>query len=318
MAPTVGRGRNGRQPIRLTLAFGDRPDADSGGMWRVWIAAALLAGVGFTAGSARADAATERCVTAHAEAQRRRIAGRLVSARTELLVCAQSECPDLIANDCGVWLSEVESSLSSLVFAVAGTGGRDLVDVKVFANDRLLTDRTDGRALTLDPGRYVFRFEADGYTPLNMDVSIRQSEKNRILRAELRPTASAAARSEREAPTPADDGGQIPVATYVLGGAALVGLGAFTYFAVSGKNRLDELTESCGPDDCTERQVEGGKTQYVAADIALGVGVASAIAAVVVYFAASDDDSTAPAESSTRIDAALGEGRAYLQLTSHY
>ena len=64
--------------------------------------------------------------------------------------------------------------------------------------------------------------------------------------------------------------------------------------------------------------MEGGKTQYVAADIALGVGVASAIAAVVVYFAASDDDSTAPAESSTRIDAALGEGRAYLQLTSHY
>lgn len=239
-----------------------------------------------------------------------------MDARAQLLICAQSECPDLIANDCGVWLPEVEASLSSLVFAVAGTGGRDLVDVRVFANDRLVTDRTDGRALTLDPGRYVFRFEADGYTPLNMDVSILQSEKNRILRAELRPVASTRAAPERS--EAARTGGGVPVATWVLGGTALVGLGAFTYLAVSGKDRLDALMASCGPDNCTERQVESGKTQYIAADIALGVGVASAIAAVVVLFAAGGGDPDAPAEPSARVDAVVGAGHAYLQLTSRY
>jgi hypothetical protein len=287
-------------------------------MWRVWIAAVLVAGSGFAARPARAETAPERCVTAHADAQRLRIAGRLMDARARLLTCAQSECPDLIANDCGVWLTEVESSLSSLVFAVAGTGGRDLVDVRVFANDRLLTDRTDGRALTLDPGRYVFRFEAEGYTPLNMDVSILQSEKNRILRAELRPLAGASPAPESREVAGADESGGVPVATYVLGGAALVGLGAFTYFAVSGKNRLDELSESCGPDNCTPRQIEGGKTQYIAADIALGVGVASAIAAVVVFFAAGGADSAAPAEPSARLDVAVAENGAYLQITSHH
>ncbi len=287
-------------------------------MWRSWAVAALIAGSGFIAPAARADGATERCVAAHAEAQRLRIAGRWIDARSQLLICAQAECPNLVASDCGMWLPEVESSLSSLVFAVAGAGGRDLVDVRVFANDRLMTERTDGRALTLDPGRYVFRFEADGYAPLDLDVSIRQSEKNRILRVELQQAASTTTQPEHEAAASTDESGGIPVASYVLGGTALVALGAFTYFAVSGKNRLDELTASCGPDDCTERQVQGGKSQYIAADIALGVGVASAVAAVVVYFAAGGADPVAPEQSRTRLDATVGEGRAYLQLTSQY
>ena len=73
------------------------------------------------------------------------------------------------------------------------------------------------------------------------------------------------------------------MATYVLGGVALASMGAFTYFAIAGKDRLHELQHDCAP-ECPEEQVEGGRTQYIIADVALGVGVASAIAAALVYF----------------------------------
>jgi len=210
--------------------------------------AALAMGSGLNAPSARADAPAERCVTAHAQAQRLRLGGQLLEARAQLLTCAQSECPELVSSDCGVWLAEVESSLSSVVFAVEGSDGRDLMDVHVFANSRLLTERTDGRAIAVDPGRYVFRFETAGYTPSNLDVSVRQSEKNRIVRVTLQLLAPAEVAPKSAAPSAPvvaaaveSDHGGVPVATYVLGGVAIASLGAFTYFAITGKDRLREL-----------------------------------------------------------------------------
>ena len=138
---------------------------------RLVLAIAVFAvGGGLKAQVARAEAPADRCVTAHAEAQRLRLGGKLLDARAQLLTCAQSECPGLVASDCGVWLAEVDSSLSSVVFAVEGGDGHDLVEVRVFANGRLLTERTDGRAVAVDPGRYVFRFETAGYMPANVDV----------------------------------------------------------------------------------------------------------------------------------------------------
>lgn len=247
------------------------------------------------ASSARAQpsAQVKACVAAHTEAQRLRMAGRLLAAREQLLACAQRECPELVANDCALWLPELDADLPSVVLAVADSEGRDLLEVRVFANDRLLTEHTEGHAVALDPGSYRFRFEADGYRSLTLTASVRQAEKNRIVRAKLEPdlAPSAAARSGR-----APDGQQgsddtadasVPVASYVLGGVALASFGAFAYFAVTGKDEYDRLSDSCGR-ACTEADVEDGKRAYVLADVALGVGVASAAAAVIVFFAAGE------------------------------
>ena len=251
------------------------------------------------------------CVAAHGEAQRLRLGGELLAAREQLLVCAQRECPAVVANDCALWLPEVESNLSSVVLAVEGGEGRDLVDVRVFANDRLLTEHTDGRAMPLDPGSYHFRFEAAGYRPLTLAASMRQAEKNRIVRARLVPEAtlsprgsnvqsSAASADAAAAPAPAESTqSSVPVLTYVFGGVALAGFGAFTYFAVSGQNELDRLEETCGH-DCTPAQVADGKRSWLIADVALGVGIASAATAVILLLTDGDDAAPPAAEAQAR------------------
>jgi hypothetical protein len=272
------------------------------------IVLSMLCALGRPSGT---QAQASQCLESHAQAQRMRFDGKLIAARAELLSCAQPECPELVASDCTLWLTEVEASLSSVVLAVEGTDGRDLVDVRVLANGQLLVDRTDGRAVPFDPGSYELRFEAQGYAPLTMAVSIRQSEKNRIVRAQL-------ARVSTTIDSHAPEGGHaVPMMTYVLGGVAVASLGAFAYFAVTGKAEHDRLRDTCGG-SCTQAQVEEGKRAYVVADIALGVGIASAAAAAIVYFAAGDDDSRAASEPSAGLQAGLSDGGAYLQWISKY
>jgi hypothetical protein len=251
----------------------------------------------FAAGPAQAQQRSQ-CLAAHADAQMLRMKGALLAAREQLLVCGQPKCPGPIANDCASWLSEVDGSLSSVVFAVSDEQGQDMPDVHVSAGGKLLAEHTDGRALVLDPGTYVFSFEAPGYTNVETTVSMRQSEKNRIVRLRmLRPppepkpvalvVTPASEPAQPSAPVqatePASGAGGVPIATYILGGTALLGVGTFAYFGLSGnakKKEVEQCTSNC------EELINEGKRDYVIADIGLLVAIASAPAAILIYLLA--------------------------------
>lgn len=234
-----------------------------------------------------AAAQAGECLAAHAQGQRLRIEGALVAARGQLLRCAQSDCPALVSGECTTWLAEVDAAVSTVVFAVTDPRGNDLVDVRVRSDDVAISERTDGRALPIDPGVHRFEFEAGGYQAHAITLAVRQSERNRIVRVQLEPITPA--------PTPMVAGGARPMApqsnadiapaTYALGGVALAGLLTFGYFALDGAARYDEAERSCAP-SCTRQQVAAGKRAYVIADIGLGVGLAGAAAAVIVQLTA--------------------------------
>src|SRR5262249_25966917 len=112
--------------------------------------------------SVEAQAQPNECVSAHADAQLLRMQGSLLAAHEKLLICAQSECPKPVANDCANWLDEVDDSISSVVFAVSNEQDEDVIDVRVRSGDKLITERADGHALPIDPGTYTLRFEAPG------------------------------------------------------------------------------------------------------------------------------------------------------------
>jgi hypothetical protein len=61
---------------------------------------------------------------------------KLVAAREQLRVCAQSMCPTLVRTDCASWLADVEKALPTVVVTAKDEAGRDLYDVKVSANGR--------------------------------------------------------------------------------------------------------------------------------------------------------------------------------------
>jgi len=238
---------------------------------------------------ARADNAS--CEAAHEQAQALRRQGALIASREQLLRCAQNACPRKLSADCSAWLAEVERGLPSVVFAVTDASGRDLADVRVHAAERVLTERTDGHALALDPGAYSLRFEASGYEPAELTVAVREAEKNRILRVQLI-AAAPPAQPVLEAPTPqpAVAGGNKSegtpgylVASYVLGGTALVALATGVTFGLLGNHTYSELEKRCSP-SCSDAELAGGRREYIAADIGFAVAAGTAIAAAVVFF----------------------------------
>jgi hypothetical protein len=236
----------------------------------------------------------DRCVQAHAEAQQRRMHGSLLAAREELLVCGRNDCPTPVMNDCAGWLNEVEASLSSIVFAVSDEDGHDIVDASVRADGKLLSEQSDGRALTLDPGTYTFSLTAPRRPTVEITLSVRQSEKNRIVRVELPPprSISEAPPTSRLPTTPsppvpaAAQPHPVPLVSYILAGTTLIGVGGFVYFGLSG-NALHRQWQHC-TDDCSAVR-RTGKRNYVLADIALGVAIVSLPAAIITYLVARPD-----------------------------
>jgi len=294
----------------------------------MWISGALLAGLVSWCTAARAQRSD--CLHAHANSQQLRLQGALLAAREQLLRCAQSECPKLVSNECTTWLAEVDAALSTVVFAVTDARGEDVVDVRVWSDGELLSERADGRAQTLDPGMHTFRFEASGFAVRVLALPIRQSERNRIVRVRLErvaPSMSAAALPAGAAPTDAGatpsprradaaEPASIPVASYVLAGVAVAGFGTFAGFALYGADQYDDAKQLCAP-ACSPDQVAAGRRAYVIADVGLGIGIASAAAAWIVYLVAPGGDAT-ESDRRTGLQAGRLAGGGYLRWTAAY
>lgn len=258
---------------------------------RALVAACAVLALLLGAGSARADAPgadADSCLRAHEEAQLQRLHGHYLEARELLLQCAQAACPGLVRGDCKTWLGEVEASLPTLVLAVVDDAGRDLIEVRVSSGGTLLSERVDGRALVLNPGIYTLRFEAQRYAPQELQLSIREAEKQRIVRVVLHAadagaanaaTASEVTSSSSARDEPAQRQRGLRLASYVLSGAAVASLATGIAFGAVGKKKLDEL-QACKP-NCREGEVNTGKRRYVIANSMFAVAGALAVAAAV-------------------------------------
>jgi hypothetical protein len=150
------------------------------------MAGAALGPISAVAPARAAVDAVERCAGSYERAQELRRGERLLEARAELHTCAEAACPAFIFRDCRRWLREVEGMLPSVVLS-ARQGGRDLERVKVQADGRLMTERLDGRALPIDPGKHAFTFTAAGAEKRKVEVVIVQGKKNQIVAVELSP-----------------------------------------------------------------------------------------------------------------------------------
>lgn len=226
--------------------------------------------------TARAD--RDACLQAHEQGQLLRLRNRISEARAQLASCADPSCPKLLRDDCQILLAELDAQRAAVVFVVVDRAGSELSDVRVFADDTLVTEVVDGRAVPLDPGTYRLRFEVPGYGPIHQTVTIRGGERSKMVRAQLEHRVGAS-ETERERGTRRG-----PVIAYALGGAALAVLASGVGLGVAGKRELDRLEGSCGSDrDCGSADTERGRRLYLAADVAFGVGGALAVAATSLF-----------------------------------
>ncbi len=240
--------------------------------------------------AAPARSGRKECAQAYVDAQKYIKNGELHHAREQLLVCVKDECLAAVRKDCMTWLDHVNASIPTVVLEAKGPDGKDTVDVRLFVDGQLVSERLDVRAIELEPGTRRFRFEMAGHDPVEQDVILRQGEKNKVVAANF--TTKLGQAETSQAPVRARLGRPpLGVLHYVFGGVALAafgGAGIFWYRAEAGKSKLEEA--GCSP-NCSGDDVAGIKRERVIGDVLLGLGIVSAGALVYLVLAPEKADS---------------------------
>lgn len=234
------------------------------------------------------------CVTSYEDAQRLRLANKLLAAREQLRVCRGDVCPGLVRNDCEKWLGEVAESLPSVVLSARDGGGRDLFDVKVTIDGAPLRAGLDGTAVDVDPGAHTIVF-VRGSDTKEERVLVRQGEHNRVVVVVLGRSPAAA---PLPAPGPAPASTQPPpgdergpgtrrVVGLVVGAAGLVGLGVGGVLGLTSNGDARELHDTCGlTRSCTQDQLDAIIGRRTVAGVVAGIGGAALVTGIVLYLTA--------------------------------
>jgi len=234
----------------------------------------------------------EQCVESHRLAQQAQNEGKLVHARELARTCTALACPGLIINDCARWLNDLEQRIPSVVFEVRVNGEPNLT-ATVLADGTRVNEWTRGEAFRMDPGEHEFRFELGDFAPITQKVLLAEGMRYRAVTVEFKSeahsptpvtqqTATPAATTAFPPVTPTQPSRPVPMIVYPLLGLGAAGLGSFAVFALVGNSKQDKLETSCKP-NCTDSDLKPMKTSYLIADISLGVGVASLLAAGIFY-----------------------------------
>lgn len=263
------------------------------------------------------------CLQAHTDAQVLRKDGQLLQARERLLRCAQADCPTVVINDCAGWLPGLENSIPTAVFAITDPQGRDIPEAKVLERGRVIAERTDGRAVPLDPGLYTVEIVVDGFAKVSEQLVMRESEKNRIVRVTLQPLAAEPTLPGSETREQGAGLKPIPTASWILAGAAL---GTGIVFGVSGLLYLSAKSDientRCGAgDDACERErreiADRGKT-YTTIDRITGPLAAASLLAAIVVYVVSDPSPEHARDKRLQLRAAAAPGVVEAQLSGRF
>jgi hypothetical protein len=245
---------------------------------------ALALGLALATAPARAD---DACMSAHEAGQRAKAAAQLTAARALFLTCARPSCPPALARDCGAWLEEVERLVPTVVASARDKLGRDMTDVRVSVDQRPFATVLDGKALPLDPGAHVFRFEHAEAPAVELTVLVREGDKGRTVEARF------------DWPEPGEPAPRpVPPAIWVLGGLGLVqGTVAGVLATSAAIQRADLDDRGCAP-ACPRDEAEAIDRSNTLALVLGGFAAATLAAAVVLFVARPDPSDASPPPSA--------------------
>jgi hypothetical protein len=226
----------------------------------------------------------DQCAAAYELAQERRLEGALTEARVELRQCVRDECAEFIRSSCAEWLDQTEAAIPSLVLRVR-RGGSDVTNVRVLKNGSAWLERIDARAIEVNPGSYKLSFETQDGARAVVDVTVRETEKNRAVDVDI-PVGAAALKAAAAPParsdTPAAASRNLTAPLVALG-VGTAALGGFVALASVGRKQESDLADECGP-RCSDDELAPVRTKYLFADVALGTSiVAFGVAAYLLF-----------------------------------
>jgi len=262
------------------------------------------------AGTARADAKAE-CIAANDQANTLRQQGKLREAKAKYLVCADSNCPKVVRDECVERVGAMDASIPTVVIAVVDANGNDVTRGKVSIDGEKVSDSVDGRAEPVDPGEHRLLFEGDDGQRAELAFVARQGEKNRTLKITLEAPAEAATAPTSKPPTkpsierPAQSADSSNTLGWVFGGIGVVALGSFSYFALAGKSEENDLESRCAP-RCKQSEADSLHQKYLIADISLGVSLLS-LGAATYFFLSGGKSERSP--EATQLGVSVGPTR---------
>lgn len=241
------------------------------------IGAVSLMTVFFGTLTARADAPPSKaaCVSALDHAQTSRAGRKLLESRASYVTCSHEACPDMIRDDCSKGLREVDEALPTLVLS-ASVDGKDATDAKASLDGERLTGGLQGRAIPVDPGPHVARFERPGSGPVEVKLVAREGEKNRLVTGVFVTPGHAGAGATK------GEGSKFPVVpvTFAVGGVLALG-GAFLVH-LDMTSDANELGKSCAP-RCAPSERDELSDRLILRNVSLGVGLGALAVAAVTY-----------------------------------
>jgi hypothetical protein len=240
------------------------------------------------------------CSAASEQARVLRTRGQLRAARAQLFVCAAPSCPDDSRTECLRRGGELDVAMPTIVFEAADAAGREVVAVAVKMDGEPLTQRLDGTALSIDPGRHAFSFEAPGQPVVTKQLLILEGEKYRrehfTLGRIVAPPGSEGAPRRRAVKT----------ASLVLGGLGVAAVAVGFGYGLVAISRRDEAVRSCPSACSTDADVERWNRARAAGDVStvtFAVGGVALASGLVLWLVARHE-----AEISAGAQLAFGPG----------
>jgi hypothetical protein len=212
--------------------------------------------------------------------------GQLRAARAQLFVCAAASCPDDLRTECLRRGGELDVAMPTIVFGAADASGREVVPVAVKMDGEPLTQRLDGTALSIDPGRHTFSFEAPGQPGVMKQLLILEGEKYRREHVTLEPIVV----------LPAGEGAPrrraVKTASLVLGGLGVAAVAVGLGYGLVAISRRDDAVEACPSACATDADVERWNRARAAGDVstvAFAVGGVALASGLVLWLVARHD-----------------------------
>jgi hypothetical protein len=239
--------------------------------------------------SAHADD-KQACVDASTEGQSLRDAHKLHDAHDRFTTCAREACPAIVRKYCADWLADVDHRLPTVVFRVRSSEGADVAGATLTVDGKGQT-LDASTPVALDPGAHSVHASSPNGEEIDEKVMLVEGEQGRVV--VLRFPASSGTSSGGALPPPPKDtttesssGGFTPLTTVslVVGG---LGVAGFAYFGLKARGDLSNLRDTCAP-YCASSDLTTVKTEALAADIALGVGVVALGIAAYSFFSHHD------------------------------
>jgi hypothetical protein len=196
--------------------------------------------------------------------------------RSALQVCASSECPREIHDECARRIDLIEKRIPRAICEVRDGSGHLLPGARVTVDGRTAVNCSTG-PLELEPGPHEFTARLPGVPARSRSVTLNAGDEptrvSLVLEPALPPSAS------RSWP-----GSPQRTAALIVGSAAVVSLGVASVFALTALDRKQEATAICPRDPCPsqegrDRWQGAWRAGNVATGFTVGGGLALAVAA---------------------------------------